>query len=137
MLSLAAREADIVHINYNLAEGHVNAEVVRTGRPSATDEKLGWVKEAAGDRFDEIELAATVFVGNITDDRDSFAQAVAPRLGLDPHEILGMPHFLIGTVDQVVEELQTRRERYGFSFFVVQGELVEAFAPVVERLAGT
>jgi probable F420-dependent oxidoreductase len=136
MLGLAAREADIVHINYNLAEGHVNADVVSTGRASATDEKVGWIKQAAGDRFDEIEIAATMFFASVTDDRHGVASAIAPRLRLDPGEIPGMPHFLIGTIDQLAEDLVARRERFGMSFFVFQGEVAEELAPLVERLAG-
>ena len=31
MLRLAAREADIVHVNYNLNEGRINPKLVRTG----------------------------------------------------------------------------------------------------------
>jgi hypothetical protein len=93
MLSLAAREADIVHINYNLAEGQVNAKVVGTGRAEPTDEKMGWVKEAAGDRFEQIELASTMFFTSVTDDRHGVASAIAPRLQLEPEEIIGMPHF--------------------------------------------
>jgi probable F420-dependent oxidoreductase len=136
MLSLAAREADIVHINYNLAEGQVNAKVVGTGRAEPTDEKMGWVKEAAGDRFDQIELATTMFFTSVTDDRHGVAGAIAPRLQLDPDEIISMPHFLIGTVDELVEDIVARRERFGISFIVVQGEVAEDLAPVVERLAG-
>jgi probable F420-dependent oxidoreductase len=136
MLSLAAREADIVHINYNLSEGDRNATVVRTGRASATDEKVGWIKEAAGDRFDQIELATTMYFTSVTDDRHGVASAIAPRLQLDPEEIPGMPHFLIGTIDQLVGDIQARRERYGISFFVFQGEVAEDLAPLVERLAG-
>jgi probable F420-dependent oxidoreductase len=136
MLSLAAREADIVHINYNLAEGQVNPKVVGTGRAEPTDEKMGWVKEAAGDRFDQIELASTMFFTSVTDDRHGVASAIAPRLQLEPEEIIGMPHFLIGTIDQLVEDIVARRERFGISFIVVQGEVAEDLAPVVERLAG-
>jgi hypothetical protein len=136
MLSLAAREADIVHINYNLAEGQVNPKVVGTGRAEPTDEKMGWVKEAAGDRFDQIELAATMFFTSVTDDRQGVAGAIAPRLQLHPEEIIGMPHFLIGTIDELVEDIVARRERFGISFIVVQGEVAEDLAPVVERLAG-
>ena len=47
-----------------------------------------------------------------------------------------MPHFLIGTIEQIEEDLQTRRERYGFSHVIVPGEVAEQLAPVVERLAG-
>jgi probable F420-dependent oxidoreductase len=136
MLTLAAREADIVHINYNLREGRINNELVHTGRAAVTDEKLGWVKSAAGDRFDDLELAATIFFTSVTDDRGAVAEAVAPRLEMEPREVLEMPHFLIGTADQIAEDLQARRERFGFSFIVVQGEAADALAPVVERLAG-
>ncbi len=136
MLNLAAREAEIVHINYNLSEGHINSQLVKTGRASATDAKLGWIKEAAGDRYDEIELAATMFFTTVTDDRKAAADFVAGRLGLDPDEVAGMPHFLIGTIDQMADDLVARRERFGFSFIVVQGEAAEDLGPLVERLAG-
>src|SRR5947207_15926245 len=71
MLRFAAREADIVHVNYNLREGRVNPRLVRTGMAEATDEKLGWIKEAAGDCMQAIDLGFTVFFASITDDRES------------------------------------------------------------------
>jgi probable F420-dependent oxidoreductase len=137
MLRLAAREADIVSINYKLSEGRVNRALVRTGLAEATDEKLEWIKDAAGDRLSNIELMVTAFVVNVTDDRDEVAAALASGLRSEPRELLEMPHFLIGTVNQIVDDLQARRERYGISYIVVPGEAVESFAPVVERLAGT
>ena len=136
MLTIAGREADIVNVNYDLREGRVNRELVRTGMAAATDEKLQWIKDAAGDRFDAIELSVTIFLATVTDDRDSMAAGVAAGLGLEPSDILDMPHFLIGTVEQIVEDIQRRRERYGISYVIVPGEVGEAFGPVVERLAG-
>lgn len=137
MLRLAAREADIVSVNYKLTEGRVNRALVRTGMAEASDEKVAWIKEAAGDRFSEIELCATVFVANVTDDRDGVAAALASGLGAEPQEVLEMPHFLIGTIDQMVEDLQARRERYGISYFVFPDTVAESLGPVVERLTGT
>jgi probable F420-dependent oxidoreductase len=137
MLGLAAREADIVSINYKLTEGRINSSLVRTGMPGATDQKLAWIKEAAGDRFPKIELCATVFTFSVTDDRDGVAAAFASRLGSEPQEILEMPHFLIGTIDQMIEDLQARRERYGISYVVVPDAAFESLAPVVARLTGT
>jgi probable F420-dependent oxidoreductase len=137
MLRLAAQEADIVNINYNLSEGRVNRKMVQTGLAGPTDEKLGWIKEAAGDRLPEIELSVTIFVANITDDRDAVAAALSSGIGSEPDEVLQIPHFLIGTVEQVVEDLQARRERYGISYVVIPGDVATSFAPVVERLAGT
>ena len=137
MLRLAAREADIVSVNYKLTEGRVNRALIQTGMADATDEKLGWIREAAGDRVSEIELMATVFVANVTDDRESVATAMAAGFGSEPRDVLDMPHFLIGTIEQMVEDLQLRRERYGISHFVLPDSAAESLAPVVERLTGT
>jgi probable F420-dependent oxidoreductase len=137
MLRLAAQEADIVSVNYNLSEGRINRDLVRTGLAEATDEKLRWIKEAAADRFSEIELSVSIFVATVTDDRDAAAAAVASAFQFAPSDVLEMPHFLMGTVDQVIEVLEARRERYGISYVIVPGEAAESLAPVVERLTGT
>src|SRR4029077_14874920 len=83
MLGIAGREADIVNINYNLQEGRINRKMVRSGMASATEEKLGWIKEAAGDRFEALELSVTVFVATVTDDRDSIAEAMGSGLDME------------------------------------------------------
>jgi probable F420-dependent oxidoreductase len=137
MLRLAAREADIVNVNFDLREGRVSRDLVRTGLAEATDEKLAWIKEAAGDRLDHIELSITIFLANITDDRESVASVMAAGFGTESKGVLDMPHFLIGTVDELVEELQRRRDRYGISFVIVPGDVAELFAPIVARLTGT
>ena len=137
MLRLAAREADIVNVNFDLREGRVSRNLIHTGLASATDEKLTWIKEAAGERLDRVELSVTIFLANITDDRESVATAMAAGIGSEPEEVLEVPHFLIGTVDEIVDDLQRRRDRYGISYVIVPGEVAEAFAPVVGRLAGT
>jgi probable F420-dependent oxidoreductase len=137
MLHLAGREADIVSVNFNLSEGRVNRKLVRTGLAEATDEKVAWIKEGAGDRFAAIELSVTVFVANVTDDRDTVAGALAAGLRSEPVEVLQTPHFLIGSVEQIIEDLQARRERFGISYVVVPDEAAVSLAPVVERLTGT
>ena len=137
MLRLAAREADIVNVNYDLREGRINPTLVRTGLAGATDEKLAWIREAAGARIDQIELSVTIFFASITDDRESLAAAVGRGFGAGAADVLDTPHFLIGSIDQIVEALRDRRERYGISFVILPGEVAEDFAPVVERLSGT
>lgn len=136
MLRLAAREADIVHINYDLREGRINPKLVHTGMSGATEQKVAWVREAAGDRIDAIELAITVFFATVTDDRAAVAASLASGIEAAPQQVLDMPHFLIGTVDEIVEQLVERRERYGFSYVVMPGAMAEQLEPVVERLAG-
>ena len=136
MLRLAGREADIVSVNYKLSEGRVNRKVAQSGLAEATEEKLLWIKEAAGERFSNLELMVSIFVANITEDREAMAEAMAPGIGCEPRDVLQIPHFLIGTVNQIVEDLKARRERYGISYLAIPGEVAEAFAPVVERLTG-
>src|SRR6185369_17285919 len=102
MLSIAAREADIVGINPNLKAGEINRDVGADATAAAMDRKVGWVKEAAGDRFDDIELNVLVFVAMITDDRKSVAEALAGGFGLEPEEALEVPSAVVGTVDECV-----------------------------------
>ena len=68
VLSFAARHADIVSINVNLREGTGGPETAPNASPERTREKVAWVKEAAGDRFDELELNALIGFVMITDD---------------------------------------------------------------------
>lgn len=137
VLRLAAREADIVGVNFVLAEGMVNPKVAVTGSATATAEKLAWIKDAAGARFDEIELNVTVFFTFVTDDRNAMAERIAGGFGMPASDVLESPHALIGTVDQIVADLQRRREEYGFSYIAFSGDVFDAMAPVVKRLAGT
>jgi probable F420-dependent oxidoreductase len=137
MLALAAQEADIVGVNPSLHSGAADAEAAADATAEATDRKMAWLKELAGDRFDDIELNCLCLVTAVTDDRDGFAQLMAGGFGVDPADALDIPHALVGTVDQICDTLQARRDRWGFSYIVVQGDTYEALAPVVERLAGT
>jgi probable F420-dependent oxidoreductase len=136
MLELAAREADTINVNFNLREGRPGNSTAQTGLAAVTDEKLRWIREAAGDRFEAIELGVWILRASVTDDRDVVAQAFAPRTGIEPKDLLEVPHFMIGTIDQIVEDLQKRRERYGISHVVVPGDAADDLAPVVKRLDG-
>lgn len=137
VLTIAAQEADIINVNFSLAAGAVVPEVAETGTADATAEKIAWIREAAGERFDDVELAITLFFGIVTDDRRAVAESMAGGFGLTPEQALAVPHVLVGTIDQMVEDLQQRREQYGFSYVAVGGNAWEALAPVVARLAGT
>lgn len=137
VLSFAARHADIVGVNANLRAGYVGPEVAATVTAERFDERVGWIREAAGDRFDQLELQVLIEVAAITPDREGLAEALAPAFGLEPAAALEVPMVVAGTVDQVCETLQERRRRYGFSCYVFHEADIEPFAPVVERLSGT
>ena len=108
---------------------------------------MAWVREAAGARFRDLELHINVLTVIVTDDRQRAAEDVAamlatlpPSLVVNPlgaDQILAWPQALIGTVEQIAEDLQARRERYGISYIGIPGESMEAFSPVVAQLHGT
>lgn len=136
VLSVAAREADIVGFNATLTAGVVGPEVARTALASCFDERVAWVREAAGDRFGALELHCNVFVCMVGADPAGTAEALAPAFGVDPLEALEVPMVIVGSVDHICDVLQQRRERFGFTYWVVPAACAEAFAPVVARLTG-
>jgi hypothetical protein len=94
------------------------------------------IRETAGDRYDRLELNALVQRVVVTDDHRHAAEELAGRWPqLRPEEILQSPYVLIGTVDQMVEALQVRRERLGISYYAIFEPYMDAFATVVARLA--
>lgn len=137
VLSTAARLADIVGVNPNVGEGKVGPEAIASMSADATEEKLGWVRAAAGDRFDDIEISILKFVTIVTDDRDVVAEKVGGGMGMDAATILASPHTLVGSADQIADELTEQRERWQGSYVTVQSDALEAFAPVVAALAGS
>lgn len=137
LLTLAAREADIVGLS-GITFRQGGAELDLSGwRTEGVDERVRLTREAAGDRHERLELNALVQRVIVTDDRRQAAEELARRWPqLSPTEILEAPYVLVGTVDQQVEDLRARRERWGISYYVVFEPYMEAFAPVVGRLAG-
>ena len=136
VLSLAAREADIVGLNANMYAGVIDQRAGPSATPAATDEKLGWIREAAGGRFVDLELQTRVHIATITDDPESIANLMAPALGIDPEEALASPHVLAGSVGQCVETVLMWRERWGLSYIGISEDAMVEFAPVVEALTG-
>jgi hypothetical protein len=108
----------------------------------ATLEKMAWIREAASERFNHLELSINIAFAAITDHPDSAAEGVASawrRGGLDLQidQILATPHTLIGTIDQIVDDLHELRERYGISYIILKEAQLNDFAPIVARLTGT
>ncbi|MGH1488871.1 MAG: LLM class F420-dependent oxidoreductase [Acidimicrobiales bacterium] len=136
-LRLAGKHADIVGINPNLAAGAITPDIGVDATAERYEEKLSWVRDGAGDRFDDIELQIRTFFVIVTDDRMANAEALAAGVGLTVQQGLESPLAMVGTPAQIAEDLRHRRERFGFSYIVVGEDQYEAFAPVVAELAGT
>ena len=93
---------------------------------ASLEQKIAWIKEAAGPREADLELSQTIFDMEITDS----AAAPAPQSG-------GwvVPRRTFST-EQAVAHLLEQRERYGFSYLQISQRQMENFAPVLVRLAG-
>ncbi|MFJ8672040.1 LLM class F420-dependent oxidoreductase [Streptomyces sp. NPDC093589] len=138
MLRLAARHAEIAAFT-----GGRQAP----GKPEGTlnllpaDELAASVaryQEYAADRAEPAELNILVQQVRVTDDRGAVAREIAELgIGLDEEQVLDAPTLLIGTPAQMAEQLRERRERFGFSYITVLDPFLEAFAPVIEELAGS
>lgn len=146
LLTLAGREADVVGLAPRTLPAAGGAPVRSDPRSitvAATEEKIGWVRVAAGDRFPDLELNVypTGAAPRLTDSPRKAAadvlDGIRARTGVDlgVDEYLASPHVFIGSVDGLVEKLRELRERLGVSSFMT-GD-VDTLAPVVERLAGT
>ena len=140
ILSIAGREADIVSLNFNNKAGALGAEGMLSGLAEQTAKKVRWVKDAAGDRFEDIELEIGAYLTVVTDHQEATVNAIAEPFGMSAEDFLAGPHNLIGSVDYICDELQRRREAYGISYITVlddgENNMIEQFAPIVARLAG-
>jgi probable F420-dependent oxidoreductase len=139
MLGIAGRQADIVGILPRaLPEGGISGKLSERS-PAAVARKVEWVRQAAEHRPQQVELSMVVSVALDRDHRAAAGRfAVEQGWGAAAGElVLEMPSVAVGPAERVAEELQARRDRYGFSYLVVADGDMEAFAPVVERLAGS
>lgn len=139
MLRFAGANASIVGVNPSIHSGEIDADAARDSLAERMDEKFRWVREGAGERYDSLEFNAWIAVAAVTDDAIGFAEVIAPGFGIDPSEAalaLESPMTMVGTVDEICERLEARRDRWGFSYHVVANEATLELASVVARLAG-
>jgi probable F420-dependent oxidoreductase len=137
VLGIAAREADIVGVNPSLAAGYIGAEVIETTSAEYYHQRVDWIRQAAGARFDSLELQCLTFLVQIVPNRDEAIDQLSKMMSVTREQVEGSPIAMIGTTDQIAETLRERRELFGFSYIVVHEAEMEAFAPVVASLAGT
>lgn len=137
VLTLAARHADMVGLNIALPGGRIDESAGPTATAASTDQKVAWIREAAGDRFPQLELHTRIHLAMVHDDREAIAEAMGPAFGMTPDESKESPHALVGTLDELVEQCHERRDRWGISAIGISADAMDAFAPLVARLTGT
>lgn len=135
LLRFAAQRADIVGVNVALPSLPDDASA-RDGLPASVDAKFERIRADAGDRFDDLEFSAWLAVCRVTDDATSLAARLSARFGAPADEVLRSPFILVGSPAEMIDRLEERRRRWGYSYFVVQQDQLDDFAPVVASLTG-
>jgi hypothetical protein len=104
----------------------------------AVVQKLAWVREGAGARYPGIELSLIPTLLFEEDRERTATSLIAARgwQGVTPADVLAMPSVFIGSTDEIVDQMEERRARYGFSYYVVSDRQLDRVGPLVARLAG-
>lgn len=137
VLEVAARHAEVIHLNPALPAGVIDHRAGPTSTAAATDRKLAWIRGVAAERFPSLEIGVRIHLAMVTDDRDGLYEALSGGFGLTAEEAKGSPHALCGTVEQIADDIVERRERFGISNIGISASSIDELAPVIERLAGT
>jgi probable F420-dependent oxidoreductase len=140
ILKLCAQEVDII----NLAPRPPT--LGRTARGSqgfglTMADSVAIVREAAGERYDAIELC--VFANNpdcgnpsITNEPDPLIDRLAEEMHASKEAIAEMPATMIGSVEEIVDRVLRERDLYDISYRVIPSYAMESFAPVLRQTVG-
>jgi probable F420-dependent oxidoreductase len=137
VLTLAGEYADIVSIGPSLNAGYIGPEVAAEAVVEKYSDRVRWAKEAAGERADDLELQCWTVAVQVVPNAAEVVASLAPLFDLTPEQLQAAPLALIGTVEEITEQLRKRREELGFSYIVVHEAEMDALAPVIAELAGT
>ncbi|WP_285566989.1 TIGR03621 family F420-dependent LLM class oxidoreductase [Actinoallomurus iriomotensis] len=136
ILRIAAEHADIIAIAGAYQIKGRPPGTFRLGTAEEAAERVRYARERAGDRAGQVEWHVLAQLVMETDDREAAAEGLLERYGhtMTAEEILDTPFLLIGTVEQMAEQMLRNRERFGFTYYTVHGPFMDAFAPVIERV---
>lgn len=132
LLAYAAQEANIIGLDpRSLPDGGSDPGDVTE---AAIERKVGWVREAAGERWAELELNIAIFEV----DPEFHRRAGSPparRRPISEEELPRSPHYLVGDTQEMVDTLLARRERLGISYVALRPDHLSVMADVIARLA--
>jgi probable F420-dependent oxidoreductase len=135
VLALAGREADIASLA-NVPWVAVNEAGLTPQQEAAR--RVAFVRDAAGTRFDRIDIESSPYFSEVTDRADTALAAMGARMrNADPEVLRFHPNVLVGSVAEIIDRLQQQRERIGVNYVTIPQDQVDSFAPVCARLSGT
>ncbi len=133
LLALAAQQADIISIMPRSRRDGSGLEDADAS-PEAFTRKVAWIRDTASSRFSAIELNTLVQTVVITDRPRDAAAPLAKEYLMEVEQVFETPLVLIGSVDQIAEALDQRRERFGISYITVFEKDLENLGKVINRL---
>lgn len=134
-LSFAGANADIVGVNVLLPSSATRIRSRLDALPPKVDEKIGWVRQAAGKRFDDLILHCWVRYAEVTDRGSQALSALVAQIGGTVEQLRAAPSVQVGTVEEIVEQVTNQFERWGFSYYTLQQDVARDFAPIVRHFA--
>ncbi|MFE3170609.1 TIGR03621 family F420-dependent LLM class oxidoreductase [Amycolatopsis sp. NPDC059090] len=136
VLSLAAEKADIVGFNASMRSGTRDNETARSITAESFEQRVAWVRDAAGDRLAKLEFQCLLAVCQIVPDRQEMIETLTRHTPLNAEEIATSPALLFGSAEEICAQLEQWRDQFGFTYWVVPAASMESFAPVVEHMTG-
>ena len=136
MLTLAAQQADIVGIAANNSLRPEMTSPLTGFAFEQVREQAGWVREAAGPRYDGIELNCRILAVAIGPDREAAARQLSAGMGIPAEDLLSSPFAFIGTLDQLETQIFRLRDSLGISYYTISQRHAEPLLPLIERLTG-
>lgn len=133
MLALAGRHADIAGILPAPIRGDEDSDDPADRTPAALEAKLAVLREAAGERFTQLEIS-TFATFRVTSQRRRDTEDLIRQRGWQGtgcEQVWAMPTVFIGSAEQIWQDLHDRRQRYGLSYFVTSDRNLEQLAQVI------
>jgi probable F420-dependent oxidoreductase len=127
LLTVAARRANII--------GLTGGDGVADADEDPLAERIEFVRNAAGDRFDDLELNIAITAMPL--DESGMPDLSIPRRflpTLSDEELLRHPGVLAGSVRDMADRLRGLRDTYGVSYIIVQAPHAETFSKVIAEL---
>ncbi len=135
LLTLAAEHADIIGFTgaARILDGGKRIEFADA---PTIDERVRFLREKLNGR--DVELNVLCQFVAIDDDRHTGLERFQEQLKseLTVEQLTEVPTMMVGTPEQIAEQLLSHRERFGITYFTVLEHHMEAFAPVIGLLRG-
>ena len=136
MLRVAAQHADVVGLLPAPIKGPEDRDDPADRLPPAFDRKLAMLRSAAGNRFGQLELSALASFTVTARRRSETEDLIARRgwSGIGVEAVWDMPTVFIGSLGQIRDDLQARRERFGLTYLVTPDRELPVLEAIIAAL---